>query len=145
MYKTTVCVGGACALALVLALTVEPPCGVPDADPEAAALTEELDAQFRASEQRREARREIARAVVEERMTFATATREYFTMLFTVPGDVEVARTRYPDATDDELAARQLIAFVNEVHLPAGKRAAVTARLDAEYRAHFGRPLVQRT
>jgi hypothetical protein len=142
MHPATLSVAGATALVLALVLCVEPPSGAPLADPELAAVGADLNGGFRVADQRLAARREVARAVAEERLPFAAAADGFLSLLREAPEDAEVARTRYPGATDAERAAQQLIEFVKEVDLPPSQRAAVTARLDAEFAAHFGRPAV---
>jgi hypothetical protein len=134
----------AVAVITSLFLTNPPPTGDPQrsapVDPEAAALSADLEARRAAVHRRIATKDELLSALVAGRLTLVQVAAEFLRLNAEDEAVAWVIRQRYPGATDEEKTARNVLDFlsVSVRDLPNGERVRLMARLEREFAEAFG-------
>ena len=102
------------------------------------AVRRDLDRQVAVMTERIQTKELLIRDLVEGKTTLREVAEKFHRMNAEFPACMSVIRARYPDMTDEERMARNVLEFVHLQDLPADQLKAVEARLGGEFYQVFG-------
>ena len=98
-----------------------------------------VKAKFEHCQRRLEVKRALIDLLLEGRISFEEVTAEFLTLNRSEPIAMELLRTFYTDATDEEKMARHVLDVATRLQTgSSAERLVVSARLQAEFRHAFG-------